>query len=56
MFSYEKKGFIMKNCFTEKKNLYREIYKWKCKKIDISFQKYIFAQKMLVLQIKYKSF
>ena len=28
----------------------------KMQKIYISFQKYIFTQKMLVLQIKYKSF
>ena len=35
---------------------YREKYKWKCKNIYISFEKYIFMQKMFVLQIKYKSF
>ena len=38
-----------------KKTFYREKYKWKCKKY-ISFQKYIFTQKMFVLQIKYKFF
>ena len=51
-----KKSFIMKMFFTEKNFFYREKYKWKCKNIYISFEKYIFMQKMFVLQIKYKSF
>ena len=54
MFLYGKKSFILRNFFTEK-TFYREKYKWKCKNIYISFEKY-FLQKMFVLQIKYKSF
>ena len=38
------------------KIFYREKHKWKCKKIYISFEKYIFMQKVFPLQIKYKSF
>ena len=45
MFLYEKK-----NSFTEK------TINENVKKKYISFQKYIFTQKMFVLQIKYKSF
>ena len=56
MFLYGKKSFILKIFFTEKNFFYREKYKWKCKNIYISFEKYIFMQKMFVLQIKYKSF
>ena len=55
MFLYGKKKFYIENFFAEK-NFYREKYKWKCKNIYISFEKYIFMQKMFVLQIKYKSF
>ena len=55
MFLCGKKSFKLKIFFTEK-NFYREKYKWKCKNIYISFEKYIFMQKMFVLQIKYKSF
>ena len=50
----EKKSFILKIFFTEKNFFYRE--KYKNAKIYISFEKYIFMQKMFVLQIKYKSF
>ena len=42
-----KKRFILKFFFTEKNENV---------KINISFGKYIFIQKMFVLQIKYKSF
>ena len=56
MFLYGKKCFILKIFFTEKNFFYREKYKWKCKNTYISFEKYIFMQKMFVLQIKYKSF
>ena len=52
----EKKSFILKIFFTGKKIFYREKYNWKCKNICISFEKYIFMQKVFVLQIKYKSF
>ena len=49
--------YLQKKCFyEEKKNFYREKYKWKCKKKYISFQKYIFTQKMFVLQTKCHSF
>ena len=50
------KGFPLKNVFTVKNIFYTEKYHWKCKKINVSYEKYIFMQKMLVLQIKYKSF
>ena len=43
MFLYGKKKFI-------EKNINENVKKY------ISFQKYIFTQKMFVLQIKYKSF
>ena len=56
MFLYEKKRFILKMFFTEKNSFYREKYKWKSKNVYISFEKYIFMQKMFALQIKYKSF
>ena len=56
MFLYGKKSFIL-NFFLLKKNFFcREKYKWKCKNIYISFEKYIFVQKMFVLQMKFKSF
>ena len=55
-FFYMEKKFLLKFFFTEKKLFYREKYKWKCKNIYISFEKYIFMQKMFVLQMKYKSF
>ena len=48
----EKKNLYWK--FTEKNFFYRE--KYKCKYIYISFEKYVFMQKMFVLQVKYKSF
>ena len=47
----EKKSFILKIFFTEKNFFYREKYKWKCKYIYISFEKYIFVHKMFMLQI-----
>ena len=56
MFLYEKKSFILKTFFTEKNIFYREKYKWKCKIYIYIIWKYIFMQKMFVLQIKYKSF
>ena len=52
----EKKKFYIEKFFTEKKLFYRKKYKWKCKDICVSFEKYIFLQKMFVSQIKYKSF
>ena len=55
MFLYGKKSFILKFFFTEKNFFYIEKYKWKCKKY-ITFQIYIFTQKIFVLQIKHKSF
>ena len=55
-FLYGKKSFILKFFFIEKNFFYKEKYKWKCKNIHISFEKYIFMQKIFVLQIKYKSF
>ena len=54
MFLYGKKNLYWK--FTEKNFFYREKYKCKCKNIYISFEKYVFMQKMFVLQVKYKSF
>ena len=51
----EKKSFILKIFFTEK-NFFTEENGNKNVKIYISFKKYIFMQKMFVLQIKYKSF
>ena len=56
MFLYGKKKFILKTFFTEKSFFCREKYEWKCKKTDISFEKYIFMQIIFVLQIKYKYF
>ena len=56
MFLYGKKKFKLKIFFTGKNFFYRERYKLKCKYVYISFEKYIFMQKMIVLQIKYKSF
>ena len=53
-FYMEKKNLYWK--FTEKNFFYREKYKCKCKNIYISFEKYVFMQKMFVLQVKYKSF
>ena len=49
-----KESFILKIFFTEINIFYREKYKWKCKKVYASFEKYIFMQKMFLLQIKYK--
>ena len=49
------KFYIEKTFFTKKKTLRRQIY-MKMLEIYISFEKYIFIQKMFVLQIKYKSF
>ena len=56
VFIWKKKSFILKIFFTGKNFFYRERYKLKCKYIYISCEKYIFMQKMFVLQIKYKSF
>ena len=57
MFLYGKKSFTMKSFFTEKNFFYREKYKWKnIKNISHISQKYIFTQKMFVLETKYKSF
>ena len=56
MFLYGKKVLYWKIFLLKKTFFYREKYKWTCKKIYISFEKCIFMQKMLVLQIKYKSF
>ena len=53
---YMGKKFYNEKFFYWKKLFYREKYKWKCKNVYISFEKYIFMQKMFVLQIKYKSF
>ena len=56
VFIWKKKKFYIDFFFYWKKRFYREKYKWKCKNVYISFEKYIFMQKMFVLQIKYKSF
>ena len=42
--------FLLKKTFFTEKNINENV------KIYISFEKYIFMQKMFVLQIKYKSF
>ena len=42
--------FLLKKTFLTEKNINENV------KICISFEKYIFIQKMFVLQIKYKSF
>ena len=55
-FYIEKNVLYWKFFFTGKSFFYREKYKWKCKNTYISFEKYIFMQKMFVLQMKYKSF
>ena len=44
------KIFLLKKTFFTEKNINENV------KIYISFEKYIFMQKMFVLQIKYKSF
>ena len=44
------KFFLLKKTFFTEKNVNKNV------KIYISFEKYIFMQKMFVLQIKYKSF
>ena len=44
------KNFLLKKTFFTEKNINENV------KIYISFEKYIFMQKMFVLQIKYKSF
>ena len=44
------KCFLLKKTFFTEKNINENV------KIYISFEKYIFMQKMFVLQIKYKSF
>ena len=53
---YKEKKFYNEKFFYWKNFFYREKYKWKCKKIYISFQEYIFTQKIFVLYTKYKSF
>ena len=47
---YNEKMFLLKKTFFTEKNINENV------KIYISFQKYIFTQKMFALQIKYKSF
>ena len=42
--------FLLKKTFLTEKNINENV------KICISFEKYVFIQKMFVLQIKYKSF
>ena len=54
MFLYGKKTFISKIFFTEKNFFYREKYKWKCKNMYISFEKYIFMQKTLKKRTSWK--
>ena len=56
MFLYGKKKFYIENFFYWKKLFFTEKNVNKNVKIYISFEKYIFMQKMFVLQIKYKSF
>ena len=56
MFLYGKKVLYWKILLLKKNFFYREKYKRKCKKLYISIEKYIFMQKMFVLQIKYKYF
>ena len=51
----EKKSFIL-NFFLLKRTFFTEKNVNENVKIYISFEKYIFMQKMFVLQIKYKSF
>ena len=48
--------FILKNIFAEKNFFFTEKNINENVKIYISFEKYIFIQKMFMLQIKYKSF
>ena len=48
--SFILKMFLLKKTFFTEKNINENV------KIYISFEKYIFMQKMFVLQIKYKSF
>ena len=50
------KSFILKFFFLKKTFFLEKNIKWKCKKIYISFEKYIFMQEISVLQIKGKSF
>ena len=55
VFIWKKKSFIwkknlLKKAFFTEKNINENVKNY------ISFQKYIFTQKMFVLQIKYKSF
>ena len=55
----EKNVFIWKKSFilqTEKNFFYRGKYMWNCKKIIYLIWEIFFIQKMLVLQMKYKSF
>ena len=47
---YNEKIFLLKKAFFTEKNINENVKNY------ISFQKYIFTQKMFVLQIKYKSF
>ena len=47
---YNEKIFLLKKAFFAEKNINENVKNY------ISFQKYIFTQKMFVLQIKYKSF
>ena len=57
---YKIYNICRKNCFYVEKKIYIEVFflteKNENVKINISFGKYIFIQKMFVLQIKYKSF
>ena len=55
MFFMGKKSFIL-NFFLLKRTFFTEKNVNENVKICISFEKYIFMQKMVVLQIKYKSF
>ena len=56
MFLYGKKKVYIENFFYRKKTFFTEKNINENVKIYTSFEKYVFMQKMFVLQIKYKSF
>ena len=56
MFLYGKKSFTMKSFFTEKTFFTEKNINEYVKNISHISQKYIFTQKMFVLETKYKSF
>ena len=56
MFLYGTKKLYIENFFYRKKTFFTEKNINENVKIYTSFEKYVFMQKMFVLQIKYKSF